>query len=462
MENSSLRLIDRREVQWITSTILNEFLGLSINLGCHSESHYVITHDDQALVIQNSFFPCAKKFWLDCRSFPVMPLETWDLAKSILDVDLEDSLIPVLYGKPEFHINASGNGYLGLDVFGSAFFMMSRYEEMVLSDADLYDRFPALSSFAYKSQLLTRPIIDEYVEILWAAIKQVWPSMARKTERGQVMVSCDVDRPFDPSIQNYSYLLKSSVKDIFVNNRVKSSYRKVENYFRSKKDDYSLDNYYTFDWYMDMCERYDHKTTFYFISNGSGKTYDGWYRLRDNRIQRLIKKVGSRGHEIGMHGSYYSYLDSELLKIERDELCKTCRALNVDDSVSGNRQHYLRWKTPITLQALEAAGFEYDSTGGYAETPGFRYGTSRTFKMWNWEKCAPSLLYQRPLIAMDVSLIGESYLGISDLEEALDMVKILKNRSIKYGGNFVLLWHNSSLTEEWQRWLFKNILSNIA
>ena len=53
--------------------------------------------------------------------------------------------------------------------------MLSRYEEAVLLDRDDHDRFPATASIAYKTGFLDRPIIDEYVEILWVAMKRVWP-----------------------------------------------------------------------------------------------------------------------------------------------------------------------------------------------------------------------------------------------------------------------------------------------
>ena len=58
-----------------------------------------------------------------------------------------------------------------LDIFGSAFFMLTRYEEMVITERDTHGRFPARASIAYREGLLERPIVDEYLELLWAAIQ---------------------------------------------------------------------------------------------------------------------------------------------------------------------------------------------------------------------------------------------------------------------------------------------------
>ena len=70
-----------------------------------------------------------------------------------------DSL-PIIYGKT----NISGKyieealdiNYVGIDIFGSAFFMLTRMEEYIITDRDEHDRFPVESSIAYKVGFLER------------------------------------------------------------------------------------------------------------------------------------------------------------------------------------------------------------------------------------------------------------------------------------------------------------------
>ena len=58
-------------------------------------------------------------------------------------------------------------------------FMLSRYEEVVKSDRDRFDRFPASASLAAQEGFLNRPIVNEYLEILWACLIRLWPQMQR-------------------------------------------------------------------------------------------------------------------------------------------------------------------------------------------------------------------------------------------------------------------------------------------
>lgn len=71
---------------------------------------------------------------------------------------------------------------LGLDIFGSAFFMLTRYEEVVKSVKDEHERFQARASLAYQEGFLERPIVNEYLEILWWSMKRLWPNLERKKE----------------------------------------------------------------------------------------------------------------------------------------------------------------------------------------------------------------------------------------------------------------------------------------
>ena len=80
--------------------------------------------------------------------------------------------LPIVYGRRlsnGSYLEISDSGIrLGVDVLGSAFFMLTRYEELVRSERDPRDRFPATMSLAYRERFLDRPIVNEYAEILWA------------------------------------------------------------------------------------------------------------------------------------------------------------------------------------------------------------------------------------------------------------------------------------------------------
>ena len=62
----------------------------------------------------------------------------------------------------------------------------------------------------------------------------------------------------------------------------------------------------------------------------------------------------------------------------------------------GGRQHYLRWKTPDTAIAWDAAGLDYDSTLAFADRGGFRCGVCYEFPMYDLKNRRPLNLLQRP------------------------------------------------------------------
>src|SRR5690606_5140264 len=107
------------------------------------------------------------------------------------NLNMEEEL-PVIYGDAECEISPE-RIRLGIDVFGSCFFMLSRYEELVIEEKDIHGRFPAKQSLAYREGFLMRPLVDEYTELLWGAINFLWPEYKRKSASGKTLVSCDVD-----------------------------------------------------------------------------------------------------------------------------------------------------------------------------------------------------------------------------------------------------------------------------
>ena len=159
-----------------------------------------------------------------------------------------------------------------------------------------------------------------------------------------------------------------------------------------------------------------------------------------------------------MHGSYNTYRDPGRFARERARLLDACRTAGVEAGIEGNRQHFLRWATAETPDHLDAAGFAYDTTGSFADSPGFRYGTAHPFAMWSWRKEAPLKLRQFPLVLMEVSVISASYLGLGHSDEAFDLMKLIKRRALRHGGDFSLLWHNSSFLNKADRVFFEELL----
>ncbi|WP_201220474.1 polysaccharide deacetylase family protein, partial [Halochromatium roseum] len=405
------------------------------------------------------------------------------------DILLTDPRLPILYGDAD---TSPGPGRaaeqgdridLPLDVFGAAFFMLSRYEEAVLPDRDNHDRFPATASLAQRAGFLDRPIIDEYVETLWTALHQRWPSLQRKPRQARTLVSCDVDSPFAFNAGSGSRerlateehgrtrkgqeapfpwtsvffrgkttaaagyrLARGLAADLLKRRSPSLAWRNLRGQWRARRGDYSLDPHRLgLEHIMDLNERASRAVAFYFIPENTHPKLDNRVSLDDPRLRALLRQIHARGHEIGLHPGYNSYRHPEAMTRSVQTLRRVLDEEGIDQPQLGGRQHYLRWETPTTARLWDDNGLDYDSTLSYADRPGFRCGTCREYPLYDLQQRRPLRLRERPLIVMECSVIAERYLGLGYSDQALALMQHYRDTCHRFGGDFTLLWHNSHL-----------------
>ncbi|MCK5536850.1 MAG: polysaccharide deacetylase family protein, partial [Bacteroidales bacterium] len=348
--------------------------------------------------------------------------------------------------------------HLGLDIFGSAFFMLSRYEEAVKSERDSHDRFPATASLAYQADFLHRPIVNEYVEILWACIKTLWPNLQRKHRQFRILVSCDVDTPINCWAKNIKSAARKILGDILKRRNFKEAFNSFYLYRNLSKGLFEKDPFYTFEWIMDICDEAGVVNTFNFICDHSNSIMDGCYNINDPMIRHLLRRIHKRGHLIGLHASYNTYQDAEQTRKEFEILKRVCVEEGIKQSVWGSRQHYLRWQTSTTFMNLNDAGLDYDSTLSFAEQAGFRCGTCYEYRAYDLNKKKSLNIYEKPLIVMECSIISDKYMGLGTSKKALQVFLSLKKTCQQFNGDFTLLWHNSQLVEVGKQGMYEAII----
>ena len=101
-----------------------------------------------------------------------------------------------------------------------------------------------------------------------------------------------------------------------------------------------------------------------------------------------------------------------------------------------------------SLRALEDAGITDDYTVGWADNVGFRLGTTRPVRWIDPIRMRLTNLILHPLAIMDCTLTNECYMNIQNEEEAFYMCQQVMDKVRKHGGELVLLWHNSNITED--------------
>jgi len=447
-------------LDYALDVILGDFLGLQWHQQVDGVDTIRIRLDNQPgeIFMPYVFFRQAEAQWLAEISLPLQPLVQWDTRELKLGIPLVDPMIHVIYGDTQ---PASGVEEqridLPIDIFGSAFFMLSRYEEAVRLARDNHDRFPATASLAYQEGFIDRPIIDEYVEILWAAMQQLWPKIQRKPSTPVLRVTCDVDSAYQIDFSGYA-MARGAAADLLKRHSPALALRNLHSRWNAWRGDFSgdphLDN---IDWMMDVNEQAGNRVAFYFIADGS-HPLDARYRMGESVIRRLLHRIHDRGHEIGLHPSYKTYQSPKQMQQEADILRYTLDNEGIVYDELGGRQHYLRWQTSQTARNWEAAGMVYDSTLAYADFPGFRCGTSREFIMYDVVERRPLKLKQRPLVLMETTVAADHYQGLGYTPKSREKMLALKERSLSIGGEFTMLWHNSSLDEHAARSIYNDLI----
>ena len=454
---------NRRQTErdYVFSVIFSHWLKLSWVRVSEERSDYCVRIPGQPgeIRLPDSFFLQNEDLWLTDAMLPMHSLNSWDSKGINIGNKFEVSRMPVLFGAAIAPGSTDTNSVsIPIDIFGATFFMLSSYDELVSGRRDKHDRFLGKDSVAHKHRFLDRPIIDQYVEVLWLVMKELWPALERKQRIGRVVVTCDVDVPFDPRANNAIALLKGVLVHTLRGQGLQSGLELFRNYGARNSENYQHDPCYTFDWYMSKCEKANRAATFFFISDNTAGSLDGDYNIHDPKILSLLRSIVQRGHNIGVHGSYNSYQSVFQIKLEREKLNSALVEAGINYEVEGNRQHYLRWDSSKTPEYLDEAGYAYDTTGSYADLPGFRYGTAKPFPMWSWKNGRTLNLVQRPLICMECSVMAKRYMGLGHSEEAYSTMHKLKARALAFGGDFTLLWHNNQFNSGKDKLLFSSLL----
>ena len=428
------------EKKYICHVLFREFLGVNYTISFSSElSDFEIRLKGgfQRVVIADDFFSGLEESYLNEELIPLKVNEFRSY---------NNSSIPIIYGGDVNKVSADV-WYIGLDVVASSFFMLSRWEEVVIPERDHHGRFMAKDALAYKNDFLQRPVVNEYVEILREALEWLGFSVVNNRE-SELIPTHDID----------SYRMWGSPKKLLGRLKYYVNYKKpiswwfsfdipsyIKNLLGLGKDPYD-----TFDEMMSLSE--DHQVKSYFMLMDYGRTqFDKYYRVTVPRIQQIIQSIKERGHGLGFHPSYSVFNHQGLF----DQAYKEVKAY-----VSPfGRQHFLRFDPGSTWRIWDQAGLQWDSTVYYAEAPGFRCGTCYTFSVFDVINRKQLELKEKPMCFMEQTSM--TYLK-SDPAEMKEQLEYLLRQVVQYDGEFVFLWHNATFNapehrkyKEVYAWVFK-------
>jgi hypothetical protein len=158
------------------------------------------------------------------------------------------------------------------------------------------------------------------------------------------------------------------------------------------------------------------------------------YRPETAAVARIVAALQRARHEIGLHGSFVTSDDHQSFIRQRTRLVRL-----VGRHVSGVRQHYLRMRPGTTPRGMCEAGFDFDSTFGFADRNGFRLGVADVVPLWDESAARPLPVDEAPFIWMDRAL--SKYRGVEQPDAWIDDALALAERCREVNGLWVGIWH---------------------
>jgi len=357
-----------------------------------------------------------------------------------------DDALPVLFwgegrqGQQPVWVREDGSVVFQVDILAAALFMLTRWEETILPDRDQHDRFPATASVAYRQGFLDQPIVDRYAMILRAWLQRLQPGWTPRGRAFRWRLSHDIDhlRMFHSLTQFLRFLAADLRRGRWawlrddITGMITSRWR-----FSHNPGIFGIRELARLD------ESVNAQGYFYILVDARGR-FGRQDDITHPDFLALLQELENRGHVVGLHPGYDSYLALDNLLAEKRHL----EAL-LGHSIAHARQHYLRFQVPETWRILERAGIATDATLGYADHEGFRAGTSHPFPPFLWEEDRALTLVEHPLLIMENTLM--QYRGLQP-DQGLQRMRLLARRVAEVEGEYHLLWHNTSVVREWRPW----------
>lgn len=173
-------------------------------------------------------------------------------------------------------------------------------------------------------------------------------------------------------------------------------------------------------------------------------------------VAEMIREIERRGWEIGLHSSWYSFDDADELKRQKDALEAV-----LEHPVLSVRQHCLHHDIRITPRIQAEAGFLYDSTLGFNDNIGFRFGTSYPWPLHDLSAERELPIMEIPLIIQDGAMLNPSKGMRLDENTAFEYCVLITREVKDVGGVLTLLWHPNRITQPDYWNLFKRILVHL-
>lgn len=339
---------------------------------------------------------------------------------------------------------------LQCDLVTLPFLLLSRWEEYQEGNArDVHGRFCYAGSLNERYGCIDLPVADFYGLLLRSWVVAAHPDLHVQPRTPRCISTHDVDliQRFGGWLQNVRTLGADLIKYHSVK-LFRQSFRQC----RAARKDRNTDPLLQACLRLRLYDKERQHDSLFFIKAQQKGEHDCGYDIRSAEAAFLVGKLRDMGAGIGLHGGLHAAYDPYLLATEKQRLEAV-----TGSPITAGRQHYLRFHPLQTQRAWQHCGLTDDYTLGFAEREGFRCGTCHPYPLYDLVNDCETTVIEHPLIAMDMTFIAYRKMQPG---AALDSIQRLRHTCEQAEGDFVLLWHNTTVGRDNEQW-FQQVFCNI-
>ncbi len=434
-------MINQETIRYLINFVANATTSAGTALPAHRWIGYTDDPEQMKrylLVILPSGFFDINKYGTE-EFFPTFPLKKWHE-------------IPILYGqgdeKAEYadtfpSDNESGPIIIHADLIASAYFLVSRYEEIFKRKIrDEFGRFPGKESVPFKGNFIHRPVIDEYGRELRHLLRKAGLALRKEEEQphafSHIYLAHNIISPFcmTPWAER---IMHWRLKVMWLLRRfaIKLKIRFNTNEINQTK---------FLDWDKSVERAYPEgivRSLFFMLTPGHRNDGKRIYHLTSFTIHLLRRAMNRYGVLPALSCNRECNLEPE------ESIIKARRLLHQQFgqwvSVAGFAR--LCAREPEDFIATFNAGIRHDFSMGYFDVPGFRLGTARPVQFINPSFGKLTELVMHPLTIVDTSLSDKEGMRMT-YEEALGYAQGLVKKTAEVHGELTLMWNSDLLNKE--------------
>lgn len=308
------------------------------------------------------------------------------------------------------------------DIFSAVFYLVTRYEEYLPYEQDLYGRFPHTKSIAFNRDFLHLPLINLWVKQLGENLCKQFPSLKINPPPFSFQPTYDIDIAWAYKHKGFFRNAGGFLK--------KPELSRLLTLCGLKRDPFDI-----YDNLLHLHHRANLHPVYFWLVAETNSRYDKHILPEKQALKNLIQKY--QNQQNGLHPSWQTHDNPTLVLSEKDTLEKI-----LNRRINFSRQHYLRFSLPETYSGLIEAGITHDYSMMYGTINGFRASISNAHSWFNLKTNEVTSLIIHPPCFMDANSYYEQNQSPQEsMEELNRYLEVCR----KNHGTLITIFHNNFL-----------------